>query len=119
MAPSSSHQPFPYLDPTCILWCTTEGTITINTYLSTQPQNFLPYFFNECVKVIDLIHDHWRRKGTGGLSDSQSVIWECLKQWPINPDELISVMQVYAEGKFRRGVTFKGVVDLNKGPMGE
>ncbi|KAI4843288.1 hypothetical protein E4T44_06815 [Aureobasidium sp. EXF-8845] len=26
-------------------------------------------------------------------------------------------MQVYAEGKFRRGVTFKGVVDLSKGPM--
>ncbi|KAI4761822.1 hypothetical protein E4T52_11766 [Aureobasidium sp. EXF-3400] len=117
MTSSAPHQPFPYLDPTCILWCTTEGSNTINDFLSTLPPNFLPSFLNECVKVIDLVHDHWRKKDTGGLTDSQLAIWETLKQWPIDPDQLLRVMQVYSDGKFRRGVTFKGVVDLSKGSM--
>jgi hypothetical protein len=119
MSSQSPHQPFSYLDPTCILWCTTEGTITIKDYLSTLPPDFLPSFLNECVKVIDLIHDYWRRKDNSNFSDFQSAIWESLKQWPMDPHELIKVMQVYADGKFRRGVTFKGVVDLSKSSMGK
>lgn len=46
-------------------------------------------------------------------------MWGCLKAWPIDADELVRVIGAYAEGKFRRGVTMKGVVQLSKGPMGE
>ncbi|KAG9557888.1 hypothetical protein KCU71_g4016, partial [Aureobasidium melanogenum] len=72
MASSSSHEPFPYLDTYCILWCTAAGTTTVNAFLATQSPDLLPSFLNECVKVIDLVHDHWRRKQNGDLNDTQA-----------------------------------------------
>lgn len=119
MASSPSHDPFPYLDTSCILWCTTAGTTTVNAFLATQFSDLLPSFLNECVKVIDLVHDHWRRKQDGDLNDTQADVWECLKTWPIDADELVRVIRTYVEGKFRRGATMKGVVNLGKGLMGE
>ncbi|KAG9674099.1 hypothetical protein KCU99_g3680, partial [Aureobasidium melanogenum] len=117
MASSPSHDPFPYLDTSCILWCTTAGTTTVNAFLATQFSDLLPSFLNECVKVIDLVHDHWRRKQDGDLNDTQADVWECLKTWPIDADELVRVIRTYVEGKFRRGATMKGVVNLGKGLM--
>ncbi|KAG9659559.1 hypothetical protein KCU95_g11796, partial [Aureobasidium melanogenum] len=117
MASSSSHQPFPYLDTSCILWCTTAGTTTVKAFLATRSPDLLPSFLNECVKVVDLVHDHWRRKQNGDLNDTQAAVWGCLKAWPIDADELVRVIGAYAEGKFRRGVTMKGVVQLSQGPL--
>ncbi|THY77479.1 hypothetical protein D6C95_09902 [Aureobasidium pullulans] len=118
MASSSSpQQPFPYLDDTCILWCTPSDTANIKQWLANQDALFFGSFLNECAKTIDLSGDHWRSKDAGGLTREQSAVYKCLRARPINFEALVAIMQSYAEGKFRRGIT-KGVVDLSDGDVG-
>ncbi|THV70959.1 hypothetical protein D6D29_09730 [Aureobasidium pullulans] len=118
MASSSSpQQPFPYLDDTCILWCTPSDTANIKQWLANQDALFFGSFLNECAKTIDLSGDHWRSKDAGGLTREQSAVYKCLRARPINVEALVAIMQSYAEGKFRRGITKKGVVDLSDGDV--
>ncbi|CAD0059314.1 unnamed protein product [Aureobasidium pullulans] len=118
MASSSSpQQPFPYLDDTCILWCTPSDTANIKQWLANQDALFFGSFLNECAKTIDLSGDHWRSKDAGGLTREQSAVYKCLRARPINFEALVAIMQSYADGKFRRGITKKGVVDLSNGDV--
>ena len=120
MASSSSpQQPFPYLDDTCILWCTPSDTANIKQWLANQDALFFGSFLNECAKTIDLSGDHWRSKDAGGLTREQSAVYKCLRARPINFEALVAIMQSYAEGKFRRGITKKGVVDLSNSDVGK
>lgn len=120
MASSSlPQQPFPYLDDTCILWCTPSDTANIKQWLANQDALFFGSFLNECAKTIDLSGDHWRSKDAGGLTREQSAVYKCLRARPINVEALVAIMQSYAEGKFRRGITKKGVVDLSNGDVGK
>ncbi|THY78037.1 hypothetical protein D6C86_02693 [Aureobasidium pullulans] len=117
---TSSQQPFPPLDPTCILWCNAASTIIVKQHLTDlNDALFFPSFLNECVKAVNLFGNFTTYKKTGGLDSDQNAIWTCLHKHPINADELIAIMQKYAAGKYKRGATRKGVVDLTSGAAGD
>ncbi|THW77878.1 hypothetical protein D6D19_01916 [Aureobasidium pullulans] len=116
---TSSQQPFPPLDPTCILWCNADSTAIVKQRLTSLNDALLfPSFLNECVKAVNLFGNFTTYKKTGGLDSDQNAIWTCLHKHPINADELIAIMQKYAAGKYKRGATRKGVVDLTTGAAG-
>lgn len=116
---TSSQQPFPPLDPTCILWCNAASTAIVKQHLTSLNDALLfPSFLNECVKAVNLFGNFTTYKKTGGLDSDQNAIWTCLHKHPINADELIAIMQKYAAGKYKRGATRKGVVDLTNGAAG-
>ncbi|KAI5198775.1 hypothetical protein E4T39_06565 [Aureobasidium subglaciale] len=120
MASTSStqqQQPFPYLDTNSILWCTPADSLIVKKWLKSQPSVFLPSFLNECVKVVDLLHDHWRRKDFGDPTPERWAIWTCLEKRPLDATEFVKLMQVYADGKFGDGVTKTGIVNLKNGDM--
>ncbi|KAI5218764.1 hypothetical protein E4T46_06606 [Aureobasidium subglaciale] len=114
---STRQQPFTYLFTDSILWCNPSDSLIVKEWLKSQPSAFLPSFLNECVKVINLLHDHWRRKDSGDPTPERWAIWTCLSKWPIDAAELVKLMQGYADGKFRDGVTKTGVVNLKDGDM--
>lgn len=116
---STQQQPFPYLDTDSILWCTPSDSLIVKEWLKSQPSAFLPSFLNECVKVINLLHDHWRRKDSSDPTHERWAIWTCLSKWPIDATELVKLLQGYADVKFRDGVTKTGVVNLKDGDMGK
>ncbi|THV89742.1 hypothetical protein D6D26_09662 [Aureobasidium pullulans] len=117
---TSSQQPFPPLDPTCILWCNAASTAIVKQRLTSLNDALLfPSFLNECVKAVNLFGNFTTCKKTGGLDSDQNAIWTCLHKHPINADELIAIMQNYAAGKYKRGATRKGVVDLTTGAAGD
>ncbi|THZ72602.1 hypothetical protein D6C85_04599 [Aureobasidium pullulans] len=117
---TSSQQPFPPLDPTCILWCNAASTAIVKQHLTSLNDALLfPSLLNECVKAVNLFGNFTTYKKTGGLDSDQNAIWTCLHKHPINADELIAIMQKYAAGKYKRGATRKGVVDLTNGIAGD
>ncbi|KAG9518469.1 hypothetical protein KCV07_g5547, partial [Aureobasidium melanogenum] len=119
---SSLQQPFPYLDNTCILWCTSQDTALVKQHLSSHHGNdpiFFGSFLNNCLKAVNHRSHFNALKDSNGLNDNELAIWKCLYQCYIPADQLISLMQEYAKEKYKRGATLKGVVNLTKGPAGD